>query len=146
MDGMGDPGATASADKVASRRRLAGFVSAEGYPPDLLSRIARISMELRETAQAGRYWLLSDALGPEVDAAVDAFVKSCQATPRLIASELPRFQRDWDVDAYAPAAKARIARFGLADELAQRRAGGAQRRSGLLAALRRIFRRRAAGP
>jgi len=145
MDGMRDPDATANPDKVASRRRLSGFVSSEGYRPDLLSRIARISMELHETAQAARYWLLSDAVGPEVDAAVDTFVKSCNGTPRLIAFELPRFKRDWDVDTYAPAAKARIARFGLADELANRRPGGAPRRSGLLA-LRRIFRRGAAGP
>lgn len=139
MDGAGDTGATASADKAASRRRLSGFVSSEGYRPDLLSRIARISIDLQESAQAGRYWLLSDATGPAVDAAVDAFVESCQATPRLIASELPRFKRDWDLDAYAPAAKARIERFGLEDELAKRRPGGARRASRLLSALRRIF-------
>jgi hypothetical protein len=140
MDGPRDPAETNSADMVSTRRRLSLFVSTEAYRPDLLARIARICVELRDPTQAGRYWLLSDAKGPEVESAVDALVKSCQSTPRLIASELPRFKGDWDIDGYAPAAKERIGRLGLSDELRKRRPGGPPpRRSGLLTALRRIF-------
>lgn len=138
---MDDPKATAEPDQDATRRRLVRFIAGETYRPDLLSRIARISKALREDAQAGRYWLLSDAAGPDVDAAVDLFVKSCDGKPWRIAAELPRFKSDWNLDAYAPAAKARIARLGLEDELAKRRPGGAPRRPGWLAALRRMLKR-----
>jgi len=111
---------TARVDPAATRRRLASFIGAEGYKPDLLARVARLSIELRETVQAGRYWLLSDATGPDVDAAVDAFAESCQRTPRLMVSELPRFSRDWDIEAYAAAARARIGKYGLSAHLARR--------------------------
>ena len=112
---------TAQVDPAATRRRLASFIGTAGYKPDLLARVARLSIELKQPVQAGRYWLLSDASGPEVDEAVEAFAASCQRTPRLMASELPRFARDWDVEAYAAAARARIGKYGLADELARRR-------------------------
>jgi hypothetical protein len=119
---------TARVDPAATRRRLASFIGAEGYKPDLLARVARLSIELKEPAQAGRYWFLSDASGADVDAAVETFVQSCQGLPRLIASELPRFARDWDVEAYAPAAKARIAKYGLGDELGRRAPKKVQRK------------------
>jgi len=112
---------TARVDPAATRRRLASFIGSEGYKPDLLSRIARLSTELNETVQAGRYWLLSDATGPDVDAAVEAFAASCDRTPRLMVSELPRFARDWDVGSYAEPARARIEKYRLADDLARRR-------------------------
>jgi len=112
---------TARVDPAATRRRLAAFIGMEGYKPDLLARVARLSIELKEPVQAGRYWLLSDATGPDVDAAVEAFAASCQRTPRLMVSELPRFARDWHVDAYAPAARSRIEKYGLAVELTRRR-------------------------
>ncbi|MFN2549005.1 MAG: DUF6584 family protein [Myxococcales bacterium] len=108
-------------DPAATCRRLASFIGAEGYKPDVLARVARLSVELRETVQAGRYWLLSDATGSDVDAAVEAFAESCQRTPRLMVSELPRFARDWDVDAYPAPARARIGKYRLADDLARRR-------------------------
>ncbi|MGZ6142464.1 MAG: DUF6584 family protein [Myxococcales bacterium] len=111
---------TSRVDPAATRRRLAAFVGAEGYKPELLARVARLSIELKEPVQAGRYWLLSDATGPDVDAAIEAFVESCQRTPRLMVSELPRFQRDWDLEAYPEVVKARIEKYGLAEPLARR--------------------------
>ena len=111
---------TARVDPAATRRRLVSFLGSQGYKPDLLARIARISVELNETVQAGRYWLLSDATGPDVDAAVEAFAESCQRMPRLMVSELPRFSRDWEVVAYAAPARARIEKYGLAGDLARR--------------------------
>jgi hypothetical protein len=112
---------TSRVDPAATRRRLAAFIGAEGYKPDLLARVARLSVELNETVQAGRYWLLSDATGPQVDAAVEAFAASCGRTPRLMVSELPRFTRDWDVDSYPEPARERIEKYKLADDLARRR-------------------------
>jgi uncharacterized protein DUF6584 len=111
---------TARVDPAATRRRLAGFIGGESYKPDLLAKVARLSVELNEPAQAGRYWLLSDASGPEVDAAVEAFAESCQRLPRLMASELPRFARDWEIASYAPAARERIAKYKLAADLGRR--------------------------
>jgi hypothetical protein len=114
---------TSRVDPGATRRRLVSFLSSQAYKPDLLSRIARLSMELKESSQAGRYWLLSDASGPEVDQAIEAFADSCRRSPRLMASELPRFARDWDVEAYPEAVRARIDRYGLREELARRAPG-----------------------
>lgn len=111
---------TGRVDPAATRRRLASFISAEAYKPDLLARVARLSIELKEPVQAGRYWLLSDSTGEDVDAAIEAFAASCQRTPRLMASELPRFKRDWDVEAYPEVVRQRIAKYGLAEHLARR--------------------------
>lgn len=111
---------TAKVDPAATRRRLASFIGPEGYKPDLLSRVGRLSIELKEPAQAGRYWLLSDAAGPEVDEAIEVFAQSCQRLPRLMASELPRFARDWDIEAYPELVRARIDKYGLRKELERR--------------------------
>ena len=96
-------------------------MSADSYRPELLARIARLSMSMNEPAEAGRYWLLSGAAGPQVEAAVEAFVESCQRSPQLIAKELPRFLRDWDLEVYPPLVLERIERYGLAEHLARRR-------------------------
>ena len=111
---------TAQVDPSATRRRLASFASGEPYKPELLARLARLSVELGEPAQAGRFWLLSDAAGPDVDAAVETFVQSCDRVPRLIASQLPRFVRDWHLPQYAGPALARIEKYGLKGELSRR--------------------------
>ena len=111
---------TSKVDPAATRRRLASFIGPEGYKPELLARIGRLSIELKEPAQAGKYWLLSDATGPEVDEAIEVFATSCQRVPRLMASELPRFVRDWDVEAYPELVRARIDKYGLRNELARR--------------------------
>lgn len=111
---------SARIDPAASRRRLAAFATSEPYKPDLLAKLARLSMELNEPAQAGRYWLLSDATGAEVDAAVELFAENCQRLPRLMASELPRFAGDWELEAYLAPARARIEKYGLAAELSRR--------------------------
>lgn len=111
---------SARVDPAASRRRLAASVAAETYKPDLLAKVARLSLQLNEQAQAGRYWLLSDATGAEVDAAVEAFAESCERLPRLMASQLPRFVGDWELEAYLAPARARIEKYGLAAELSRR--------------------------
>ena len=111
---------TARVDPGATRRRLASFIGGEAYKPDLLARVARLSVELNEPTEAGRFWFLSDAAGLEVDAAVEAFAKSCQRLPRLMASELPRFVRDWDLEQYTGPARERIERYGLAEALSRR--------------------------
>jgi hypothetical protein len=111
---------TGRVDPAAARRRLASFVGIDGYKPELLARVARLSIDLQEPVQAGRYWLLSDASGPEVDQAIEAFADSCRRTPRLMASELPRFARDWDVEAYPAIVRARIDKYRLREELANR--------------------------
>jgi hypothetical protein len=111
---------TARVDPAATRRRLASLIGAEGYKPDLLARVGRLSLDLSEPAQAGRYWLLSDLAGAEVDAAIEAFAESCGRLPRYMASELPRFVRDWDVQAFPQIVRSRIEKYGLAEELARR--------------------------
>ena len=137
---------TITTDLPAARRRLAAFLPAEGYKPDLLARIGRMSMSLKEPAQAGRYWLLSDATGPDVEAAVEAFVQSCQSVPERVVAELPRFKRDWEVEAFAAPARKRVARYGLLPHLEARRPAGAKKTGRWRALLERIFRRRPAGP
>ena len=111
---------SARVDPAATRRRLAAFLTSEPYQPEALARVALLSVQLNEPAQAGRYWMLSDATGPEVDAAVEVFAGSCQRLPRLMASELPRFVHDWDLEAYLAPARARIEKYGLAEELSRR--------------------------
>ena len=37
-----------------------------------------------------------------------------------MASELPRFSRDWDIQAYPDVVRARIDKYGLREELARR--------------------------
>ena len=126
---------SARVDPAASRRRLAASVAAETYQPDLLARVARLSLELHEQAQAGRYWLLSDATGAEVEAAVEAFAESCDRLPRLMASQLPRFVGDWELEAYLAPARARIEKYGLAAELSRRAPRKPRRTDGPITAI-----------
>jgi hypothetical protein len=100
-------------DLGSARRRLASTVGSRGYVPDLLAKVAELSVQMRDPVQAGRYWLLTPASGPEVEAAVEAFVRACRHDARQMASELPRFRLRHKVNEYPEVVRARLARFGI---------------------------------
>jgi hypothetical protein len=103
----------ARGDLGTARRRLASAVASQPYAPDLLGRIADLSLRMGDPVQAGRYFLLSDRTGAEVDAAVEAFARSCGREPRRMAWELPRFRARWDLAALTPAARSRLGALGV---------------------------------
>jgi hypothetical protein len=81
----------ARGDLGSARRRLASAVGSGAYDPELLARIAELSVRMGDPVQAGRYWLLTPSTGQEVEAAIEAFARQCHHDGRTMAWELPRF-------------------------------------------------------
>lgn len=95
-----------------ARQRLASLLASQGYDAELLAELGRICQRMGDTAEAGRYWLVSSAEGPEVDAAAAVFVRLHGARAAQVFSQLPARARK-SLAAYPPAAQARLRAHGL---------------------------------
>lgn len=100
-------------DLGSARRRLASTVGSVGYNPEVLAKVADLSMQMRDPVQAGRYWLLTPTTGAEVEAAIEAFALACHHDARQMASELPRFKLRYRVNEYPEVVRQRLAKFGM---------------------------------
>ena len=94
-------------DLGMARRRLASRLAQQGYDPDLLAELGRISGQMGDRREAGRFWVMSTAEGPEVDAAVRCFVASCGGRAAQVCSQLPRASRLQTLDQYPEVARHR---------------------------------------
>lgn len=100
-------------DLGSARRRVASFISSTTYRPDVLAMAADISFKMHDPVQAGRYWLLTPAIGPEVEDAIEAFARACHHDAQVMASEMPRFKERCKVAAYPEVVRERLARYGV---------------------------------
>ena len=102
-------------DYGLARQRLTSYLSNQGYNADVLARIGRISYDMHDLFQAGRYWLLSSAEGDDVEDAVAQFVRNSGDEPRSIVSQLPRAARLPRLEDYPGVVQDRLRRLGLAE-------------------------------
>ena len=100
-------------DLGMARTRLLSLLQQQGYSADLLARIGRISFDMHDLANAGMYWLVSNALGPEVDAAIQAFADRCGGIAGNMVTQLPQFLRRMPLARYPAEVQARLGRFGI---------------------------------
>ena len=100
----------ARGDLGSARRRLESHARSQPYDPDLLSRIGELALKMGDPVIAGRAFLLSSASGPEVEAAVDAFVRAQGRDSRAIAAWLRAMPR---VVALPEEVWARLERHGI---------------------------------
>jgi len=103
----------ARGDYGLARTRLLSHLQQQGYSADLLARIGRLSFDMHDLTNAGRYWLISNAEGPEVDAAVRAFADRCGCNAGNMVSQLPQAFRQKPMASYPPVVQARLGRFGI---------------------------------
>ena len=106
-------------DYGLARVRLAGYLNSKGYDAEILDRLGRISYEMHDPSEAGRYWLASTAEGPQVEGAVAAFVGRTGSDARVTVSKLPRAVREAPMSALPPIAKDRLRDLGLDEVLSQ---------------------------
>jgi len=106
-----------------ARQQLASLVVAGSYDPELAARIGRIALDLGDRWEAGRWYLLSAAVGDEVEQCVELFVRGAGNKPEAVVLHLPHALCAHDVDDYAPAARGRIDRYGLRDVFRELTAG-----------------------
>jgi len=67
----------AAGDLGAARRRLASYIRSVGFSAEMCERIARISVMMRDPAEAGRWYFAIDSSDPEAEGAISVFVESC---------------------------------------------------------------------
>ena len=118
-------------DYGLARQRLTSLLVNKGYDAELAARIGWLSYDMRDLYQAGRYWLLADAEGGQVDEAIDLFLKRSGSEPRVIVGQLPRTLRLSNLDDYPEPVRRRLRRLGLEEAmvLAARSDPGASRAS-----------------
>lgn len=100
-------------DYGMARERLASYLNSKGYDPAMLERLGQLCYEMRDLAQAGRYWLASSAEGEHVEQAVAAFVRRSGTERAFIAAQLPRAVLETTPDSLPPVALERVRRLGL---------------------------------
>jgi hypothetical protein len=100
-------------DFGAARRRLASCLHTRGYDTPLLEELGRISHNMRDPYQAGRYWLASSAVGEEVERAIRAFAQHLGRDPQHMFSQLPPAVRLTPFEKLHPAAQERLRGLGL---------------------------------
>lgn len=95
-------------DYKLAETRLSDYLRTKGYNPDLLARLGRIAHDMRDPCAAGKYWLVSNAEGAEVDASIDALVQRCGRNPRQLVSSVPRYARLKKFDDYPAIVRNRL--------------------------------------
>lgn len=100
-------------DLGSARHRLASHLPRVGYSPALLRRLGEISLGMKDPIEAGRYLLLSDAVGEEVEGAVEAFVKRGASTRIGVVGRLPRLCCLHALEAYPAVVQQRLRRWKL---------------------------------
>lgn len=104
-----------------ARRRLASYAVSGSYLAEVLALLGAVCQRMGDVPEAGRFWLLSDAEGEEVERAVALFVSLHeQGGPRRLVAQLPRRTRLASLEAYPEAARRRILALGLEAELTWR--------------------------
>ncbi|MBU0616924.1 MAG: hypothetical protein KKI02_04335 [Planctomycetes bacterium] len=116
-------------DYGMARIRLASYLNTKGYDPALLSRLGQLSYDMRDLAQAGRYWMTSSAEGENVESAIKAFLRHTGNDPFSIAAQLPPAVRQIPPDSLPGVARARVQRFGLKETLERAARAPRKRRS-----------------
>lgn len=102
-------------DLGTAKRRLASRLRNTGYDGDLLARLGRLCWDMHDPVEAGRFWLFADVEGPEVDEAVEQFVRRYGNDHRSLASQLPSVVRRADKTVFSGDIRGRLERLGLAD-------------------------------
>ncbi len=90
------------------------------YRAEVLSLLGDVCHQMEDLPEAGRYWLLSDKEGEEVERAVRVFAEMHRGNARQLAAQLPRRTRLASLESYPPSAQRRIQALGLAEHLAER--------------------------
>jgi hypothetical protein len=103
-----------------ARQRLRSYLTTNGYDPKLLALMGRISHEMHDEFDAGRMWLLSSQTGPEVDQAIETFMRQAGNTPKQIAGNLPKVVRLAVVEQYPEMIRERIHRYTLHEAICLR--------------------------
>lgn len=104
-------------DLGLARQRLMAHARSAGYSPERLHRLAEVCFRMQDLHAAGRYWLLSESEGPEVELAVREFVRRSGRTPASVVSQLPPFARLTKLDHYPPRVRRRLVELGLQEEI-----------------------------
>jgi hypothetical protein len=105
-----------------ARQRLESLLNTTGYNPAVLRRLGEVCMMMNNELDAGRVWFASPATGPEVDRAIDVFVRHAGGDAEKIAGYLPRGARLSAIERYPGIVQERIEKLGLAKAITRRAA------------------------
>lgn len=102
-------------DFASARSRLISHLNTCGYDAALVERVGRICADMHDPPEAGRFWLLADVEGPEVEAAIDRFLRNVQGCVTL--RRLPHFARRTPLADYPPRVRERLTSLNISEAL-----------------------------
>lgn len=109
-------------DYKLAETRLSAHMNSKGYNAEMMARLGRIAHDMRDPFAAGKYWIVSTAEGPEVEAAINVFLQRCNKDPRQAASQVPRYARLKLLASYPLFVQARLQSQNLSDEIIRKAA------------------------
>jgi Family of unknown function (DUF6584) len=103
-------------DHWLARQRLDSYLQTTGYDMDVVAELGRISLEMHNAFDAGRYWLTSAETGEDIDGAINLFLRHAGKDRVQAVKHLPKAVRLETLASYPKVAQDRLRTLGL-DEL-----------------------------
>jgi hypothetical protein len=104
-------------DYGLARERLSSLLATRRYDDSVLIQLGQVSFDMHDLFQAGRFWLVSSATGPQVDRAIAEFMRRCGNDPVHAVSQLPRCCRLTELSKYPGEAQDRLQKMGMAEAI-----------------------------
>lgn len=98
-----------SGDLGSARRRLQSRIHAGGFDADICRRIARISLDMKDPIEAGRWMFLIPCSDAKELECVDDFIHCCGGTREQVLASLPRCITTLPSERWPAAAAERLA-------------------------------------
>ena len=126
-------------DLGAARRRLQSVIGSSGYNAGVCEAIARLSLQMGDPLEAGRWYFLCDSDDPGAQECIDRFAAQCGNNADQIVSQLPRLRRATKqlekLAAFPAAVKHRIDAIGISPAPQRPRSRGGSKAGGGLMGL-----------
>ena len=126
-------------DFGAARRRLQSVIGSNGYNAEVCEAIARLSVQMGDPCEAGRWYFLCDSEDSDAQEFIDRFLAQCGNNAEQVASQLPRLKRATKrlekLAAFPAAVKHRIDAIGISAAPQRPRSRRGSKASGRLVGL-----------
>jgi hypothetical protein len=100
-------------DLGSARMRLRSFISTARYSAEVCEMLARISRQMSDPVEAGRWYFLCDSADEEAAACIELFLHSCRDDARRIATRIPARVRSTPAEQFPEAVRERLSALPL---------------------------------
>ncbi len=100
-----------------AREILENSVRHRGYKAKIYEKLGTVLLEMKDTAEAGKYLFLSGETKPEYEEAIDTFFQKYENKPRSLFRSFPNSAKLLKISEYPKSVAEKLREFGLPEML-----------------------------